>query len=379
MSNCSRAFRFGIKKGVGVPTIPVSSDHQNGDWIDTDIYEGEMYQDTDTGYVYTRSGTTIVPSSVSAFVVTQAEAVTLATAGELVAGASYQLSDKDISIHASTADKFCTAGCRTMRIVKNTYYTIAGINLGVWNSTLTPLAGDITVWGGKVWSNVAGAVGSDTDYETLSADWTLIATTNGTYYEDKSFFILYDFNNAWVAKQYDDRGNVFGAPYDGGINYLTVCDWGNDLITNNNVVAIYNNSNNNVIDGNSNFGSITGNSNVGGIQENLNIGSISANTNTGAILYNKNKGAITLNSCQGIESNSNNGNISTNSNAGFITENQNNGNISTNSNDGNIQGNLNNGYIINIAVANTNVEFNINNGYISTTTTGVISDTIVNK
>ena len=62
MSNCSRAFRFGIKKGVGVPTIPVSSDHQNGDWIDTDIYEGEQYQDTDTGITYSRSGASIIKS-----------------------------------------------------------------------------------------------------------------------------------------------------------------------------------------------------------------------------------------------------------------------------------------------------------------------------
>lgn len=52
--------RMIIKRGTGVPTIPVSADHRNGDWIATDIYEGELYQDTDTGLVYTRWDNTIV-------------------------------------------------------------------------------------------------------------------------------------------------------------------------------------------------------------------------------------------------------------------------------------------------------------------------------
>ena len=53
--------RRAIKRGSGEPTIPVSTDHRNGDWIATDIYEGEMYQDDDTGIVYIRNGTSIRP------------------------------------------------------------------------------------------------------------------------------------------------------------------------------------------------------------------------------------------------------------------------------------------------------------------------------
>lgn len=49
-----------IKMGAGLPTIPVSTDHRNGDWIATDIYEGELYMDTNTGQTYTRSGSTII-------------------------------------------------------------------------------------------------------------------------------------------------------------------------------------------------------------------------------------------------------------------------------------------------------------------------------
>jgi len=52
--------RIIIKQGSGVPTIPVSADHRNGDWIATDIYEGESYMDTDTGLVYNRGASGIV-------------------------------------------------------------------------------------------------------------------------------------------------------------------------------------------------------------------------------------------------------------------------------------------------------------------------------
>lgn len=57
--SCDRYARMIIKTGQGVPTVPPSADHRNGDWLDTDIYEGELYQDTDTGLIYSRNGSTI--------------------------------------------------------------------------------------------------------------------------------------------------------------------------------------------------------------------------------------------------------------------------------------------------------------------------------
>jgi len=54
--SCDQSARILIKQGSGVPTIPASTDHRNGDWIATDIYEGELYMDTDTGLVYTSNG-----------------------------------------------------------------------------------------------------------------------------------------------------------------------------------------------------------------------------------------------------------------------------------------------------------------------------------
>jgi hypothetical protein len=45
--------RIITKKGTGIATIPPSADHSNGDWISTDIYEGELYLDEATGKLYT--------------------------------------------------------------------------------------------------------------------------------------------------------------------------------------------------------------------------------------------------------------------------------------------------------------------------------------
>ena len=58
MANETR--RIIIKKGIGTPTIPSSSDHTDGTWLASDIYEGELYLDTTNGLNYTRYDSTIV-------------------------------------------------------------------------------------------------------------------------------------------------------------------------------------------------------------------------------------------------------------------------------------------------------------------------------
>jgi hypothetical protein len=57
-----------IKRASGLPTVPASADHRDGSWTVNDIYEGELYQDTDTGRIYTRQGTSIVDSVSANFV-----------------------------------------------------------------------------------------------------------------------------------------------------------------------------------------------------------------------------------------------------------------------------------------------------------------------
>jgi hypothetical protein len=49
-----------IKQAEGKATIPVSSDHRNGDWIATDVYPGEWYLDSLSGQTYIRNGSDIL-------------------------------------------------------------------------------------------------------------------------------------------------------------------------------------------------------------------------------------------------------------------------------------------------------------------------------
>lgn len=46
--------RILTKSSEGLPTIPPSATHDNGDWSPNDIYEFELYVDSSTGYLYTR-------------------------------------------------------------------------------------------------------------------------------------------------------------------------------------------------------------------------------------------------------------------------------------------------------------------------------------
>jgi len=55
--------RLVIKQASGVPTIPVSLDPRNGDWLETDIFEGEFYQDLDSGKMYNRNSVGITDAN----------------------------------------------------------------------------------------------------------------------------------------------------------------------------------------------------------------------------------------------------------------------------------------------------------------------------
>lgn len=52
--------RFVQKYANGAPTVPASPNPQDGSWLNTDILEGELYFDVDTGYAYTRLGNSII-------------------------------------------------------------------------------------------------------------------------------------------------------------------------------------------------------------------------------------------------------------------------------------------------------------------------------
>lgn len=320
------------------------------------------------------------------FEVEYSEIATLISENGLFPGALYNITDKGIYLKALSNNVLSSSGIRTMRVVKSEYYVPATGILGVWNPSLTPTIGDVVVWGGKVWQNVTGLVGSITDDTTLNAEWNLIPTATSTYYFSKTFGCMYDLANDWVSKQWDDRGNVFsydfitnlnntGYPY----NPIDISDWGNEKILNNNCWYVFNNAVNNTIHANNLIsGGIYLNICSGSIFKNTNLGDIAMNTGN-SIFQNSNAGDVAANNVSNsIALNSNLGNVSSNS-CVDILNNLNLGSIESNSNTAVIRFNSNSGSIANIGSANDNIFYNTNNGSITTTTTGDISDPIVNK
>lgn len=374
--------------------------------------------------------------------ITYEEGQDLIDGNDVAIGTTYFITDRGIQLTGVSDSLFSSTGERVMRVVRNAYYTPTTGVKGVYNNIINPDTNDVVIWGGKVWRSLTGNTGTATNDTALdNVNWVLLPTSNNTYYYTKSFGCTFDWANDWVSKQWDERGNVFSFdwylnvfgnnyPY----NLIDISDWGNEKIFNNKVFAIYNNSNGNSIYNNSNIGgifrntntyeifsntnkgdisdnscggSVFLNSNSGNIRTNSNNGSINRNSNEGHILGNSNSGTISFNSNFGailsnsnidsitnnmnsgeISNNFNQGGITYNSNLGRIRDNENGGNINSNSNTGSIERNLNtvnisfnknNGSIGDIGLANGQVVYNVNNGEITTTTTGDISDTVVNK
>jgi hypothetical protein len=142
-----------IKQGSGVPTIPVSTSHQNGDWIPTDVYEGEMYQDLNTGIVYTRNGNDIETVGggagnklvwkglISQTADTAPTAIVLENSTGVTASFSY-VSPGVFTMTltgALTSDKtFILTNAVTSCIFKAQRSNVNTIDLGSYDSTFTP-------------------------------------------------------------------------------------------------------------------------------------------------------------------------------------------------------------------------------------------------
>ena len=52
-ANADITNRLITKVGTGIATVPPSADHRNGDWVETDIYDGELYMNLTDGKLYT--------------------------------------------------------------------------------------------------------------------------------------------------------------------------------------------------------------------------------------------------------------------------------------------------------------------------------------
>jgi hypothetical protein len=363
---------------------------------------------------------------------TYAELVALIGSGGLTAGTTYKITDRgDLGLlfQAISTTQLNKDGIRLM--LCPSYYGIGshdGNNwIGVWNNTKSVNVDDLTIYSGRVWKNLTGAIGSIISQTNLDAtNWQVIEKTdfvNGEYTE-LQFGVRYDITNDWIERQWDGS-NVFGIDYETeqnfwgyGFNLCDICDWnfatsgypfsnniGMGVWNNSNVGGIFDNAALQGIHGNYNNGNINGNF-VGGelsyngnngkiefnrvgynLQMNTNGNDISKNTVEYYIANNSNSGKISFNVCETIQSNSSSvigiynnivpRSIEGNSNTGNIYFNTCSG-IIGNSNAGEIYQNKNNGQVTTCS-GTCNIYNNINNGDISGNYSDDVTDTVVDK
>lgn len=355
----------------------------------------------------------------------------IATSG-LFPNVMYKITDRGdngLFFNAISTTQLSKIGTRLMLVP--TFYGIGANSgntwIGVWSSTKTVTVGQLTIWGGLVWRNLTGTIGSIVDNIHLdTTNWIVIPKAGFTHseYIQLEFNILYDIINDWVEKQWDDKGNMLGygthsttavPNTPSGTNPIDISDWnfatstyafneniGYGIFNNNSLGPISNNIfkvgyiyNNDTISGIYNniiFNGIFSNKpttlssiygNIGlVISTNTNGGSIYNNTTNAGITGNTNTGKISLNICNGIVTNSNTGIIEGNLVpgevdgtfvAGMILNNSNTGNIDYNIIlSGLIEGNYNLGAIsanetqgINFNGIHGFINGNKNNGFIS--------------
>lgn len=192
--------------------------------------------------------------------ISYADAVDLATNGQLSPGAAYKITgvgqDEGIILRAASADTFETDGIRLGLVPAHfeagTFDSVTW--LGAWRDTLTPSAGNVVVFMGRVWENNTGVVGNIVNDWFLDADnWTLVDPLIGVnegFYVREVFGCTYRlvsnlplvFTTGYVSRQWDSRGNSFGIevePVDGfKVEYN---DFGCEYVYNNSISRCYNN------------------------------------------------------------------------------------------------------------------------------------------
>jgi len=189
--------------------------------------------------------------------ITWQEGVDLMNGSLVIPNMLYYVTDRGWYLEGITSTEFSIDGHKVERVVKAEYYTAdLGVKRGVWNpSIMSASVGFIVVYGGKVWINTTGNLGSATDIFTLSNDWTV--SNSNTYYENKILKIHIDYRNNWVFRQEDDKNNIISISKEDfstfGLNRVWA-DWSMPNFYDNHVGLVLNNAANKSLTINSNRG-----------------------------------------------------------------------------------------------------------------------------
>jgi hypothetical protein len=104
----------------------------------------------------------------------------------------------------------------------NDAYSFSLIN---FPTSINPNPGDLTIWGGRVWSNDSGGTGNSIDQFTLDADWNVIPY-NTTDYNVSIDVIHYDYEHDLIVSRKDKYDNEVSFTYYQD-NPIKAFQWGN--------------------------------------------------------------------------------------------------------------------------------------------------------
>lgn len=171
-------------------------------------------------------------------------AIALSTSGNIVAGTLYVIPGVATSFYGGT--EIVLTGLNTTNFSKqgwglfyNPKYTV----YSVWDPTQEYSVGTKIIYGGTVWINTSGNVGSVNDILTLSSgDWTVIPYNN-TDYNEAYDFIEYDFDDDFIITRGEAKNNnIVSCSYAASIwwfcsvNPIRVFRWGHDYDGTNGVI-----------------------------------------------------------------------------------------------------------------------------------------------
>lgn len=162
--------------------------------------------------------------------ITQAEFLALVSGSTLEFPATYKITDIQNGLYvntlsASSYSQVCNLSLNCPKTYETT--TLDGnVWKGIWRASKTANVNDLFIWGGVVWKNKTGAIGTATDVVTLdSTNWEYIDRNNfnNNEYIPLSLICYYDFEQSWINYLQDEHLNIIGVDWHEnqiyGLNY----------------------------------------------------------------------------------------------------------------------------------------------------------------
>lgn len=172
-------------------------------------------EDTEEFFTWSLTALSYVPFGVGGVgtisyltTVTKVQADVLIATDALTPGHNYKITGVNSTLYGGVDIILTACSVNTFSIEGiGFFYNPNYIINDIWNSFSTYSINAKTIWGGKVWNNVAGNVGSAIDDFTLNNEWVEVSY-NTTYYNLVADEISYNYSMDIITSRKDKNNNV---------------------------------------------------------------------------------------------------------------------------------------------------------------------------